>query len=172
MDRAWGIGSRLFLAGSRLNDYSLRGTKLSTFKLIWAAMRSKWASALTTVDLVCKAHAAIKMSVQGTVIPFRRNLNARSYDFSHREMSNSILSRASSRRLRRWNSFSVFVPPRISSLTPAFGDAGNYNVTFTVTDDGVPVESDSGVLPLLLALSESSEPPGLGSKKSGPGGPP
>ena len=28
----------------------------------------------------------------------------------------------------------------------AFGDSGNYNVTFTVTDDGSPAESDSETL--------------------------
>ena len=38
---------------------------------------------------------------------------------------------------------------RVFSWTPAFGDAGNYDVTFTVTDDGTPAESDSEVVTIM-----------------------
>ena len=38
---------------------------------------------------------------------------------------------------------------RVFNWTPAFGDSGNYNVTFTVTDDGTPAESDSEVVTII-----------------------
>jgi hypothetical protein len=39
---------------------------------------------------------------------------------------------------------------RVFSWTPAFGSAGNYNVTFTVTDNGTPSESDSEVITITV----------------------
>jgi len=50
---------------------------------------------------------------------------------------------------------------RVFSWTPAFGDSGNYNVTFTVTDDGSPAESDSEVV--TISVGNVNRPPVLGS---------
>ena len=50
---------------------------------------------------------------------------------------------------------------RVFSWTPAFGDAGNYNVTFTVTDDGSPAESDSEVV--TISVGNVNRPPVLGT---------
>jgi hypothetical protein len=50
---------------------------------------------------------------------------------------------------------------RVFSWTPAFGDAGNYNVTFTVTDDGTPTESDSETV--TISVGNVNRPPVLGA---------
>ena len=50
---------------------------------------------------------------------------------------------------------------RVFSWTPAFGAAGNYNVTFTVTDDGTPAESDSEVV--TITVGNVNRPPVLGT---------
>ena len=50
---------------------------------------------------------------------------------------------------------------RVFSWTPAFGDAGNYNVTFTVTDDGSPAESDSETV--TISVGNVNRPPVLGT---------
>lgn len=44
------------------------------------------------------------------------------------------------------------------SWTPGFGAADNYNVTFTVTDDGSPPQSDSEEV--LIDVFGDDEPPG------------
>jgi len=49
---------------------------------------------------------------------------------------------------------------RVFSWTPAFGDAGNYNVQFTVTDNGIPPESDIEIVTITVAeTSVSNLPP-------------
>ena len=48
---------------------------------------------------------------------------------------------------------------RVFNWTPAFGDAGNYNVTFTVTDDGSPAESDSETV--TITVGNVNRPPVL-----------
>jgi len=61
---------------------------------------------------------------------------------------------------------------RVFSWTPAFGDAGNYDVTFTVTDDGTPAESDSEVV--TITVGNVNRPPVLdpiGSKSVAEGDP-
>jgi len=61
---------------------------------------------------------------------------------------------------------------RVFSWTPAFGDAGNYDVTFTVTDDGTPAESDSEVV--TITVGNMNRPPVLdpiGSKSVDEGDP-
>ncbi len=50
---------------------------------------------------------------------------------------------------------------RVFNWTPAFGDAGNYNVTFTVTDDGSPAESDSETV--TITVGNVNRPPVLGT---------
>ena len=50
---------------------------------------------------------------------------------------------------------------RVFSWTPGFGSAGNYNVTFTVTDDGSPAESDSEVV--TISVGNINRPPVLGT---------
>jgi hypothetical protein len=48
---------------------------------------------------------------------------------------------------------------RVFNWTPAFGDSGNYNVTFTVTDDGSPAESDSETV--TISVGNVNRPPVL-----------
>ena len=43
------------------------------------------------------------------------------------------------------------------SWTPDFGAAGNYSVTFTVTDSGTPAQSDSEIV-IIDVLNESQAP--------------
>jgi hypothetical protein len=50
---------------------------------------------------------------------------------------------------------------RVFTWTPGFGSAGNYNVTFTVTDDGTPAESDSEVV--TISVGNVNRPPVLGA---------
>ena len=45
------------------------------------------------------------------------------------------------------------------SWTPGFGDTGNHTVTFTVTDDGVPAQSDSETI--TIAVGDVNRPPVL-----------
>ena len=48
---------------------------------------------------------------------------------------------------------------RVFSWTPAFGNAGNYNVTFTVTDNGTPAQSDSETV--TITVGNVNRPPVL-----------
>jgi hypothetical protein len=50
---------------------------------------------------------------------------------------------------------------RVFSWTPGFAGSGNYNVTFTVTDDGSPAESDSETV--TIAVGNVNRPPVLGT---------
>jgi hypothetical protein len=50
---------------------------------------------------------------------------------------------------------------RVFSWTPAFGASGNYNVTFTVTDDGSPAASDSETV--TISVGGVNRPPVLNS---------
>ena len=50
---------------------------------------------------------------------------------------------------------------RLFSWIPSFGAAGNYNVTFTVTDNGTPAESDSETVP--ITVGNVNRPPLLGT---------
>ena len=50
---------------------------------------------------------------------------------------------------------------RVFSWTPAYGDAGNYHVTFTVTDNGTPAESDSETV--TITVGNVNRPPVLGT---------
>jgi hypothetical protein len=45
------------------------------------------------------------------------------------------------------------------SWTPGYGAAGNYTVTFTVTDDGTPIQSDSEQVTISVNVSADSGPP-------------
>jgi hypothetical protein len=45
------------------------------------------------------------------------------------------------------------------SWTPGHGAAGNYTVTFTVTDNGTPVKSDSEVV--TITVSADDQPPAV-----------
>ena len=49
----------------------------------------------------------------------------------------------------------------VFSWTPGFGSAGNYNVTFTVTDNGSPAESDSETV--TITVGNVNRPPVLGT---------
>jgi hypothetical protein len=53
---------------------------------------------------------------------------------------------------------------RVFSWTPGFGAAGNYNVTFTVTDDGTPAENDSEIV--TITVGNVNRPPVLGTISS------
>ena len=48
---------------------------------------------------------------------------------------------------------------RVFTWTPDYGDAGNYNVTFTVTDNGSPAESDTEVV--TITVGNVNRPPVL-----------
>jgi len=89
-----------FFAGCQPGSFTAL-MKLSTFTLAYLAIISKWASACRMVDSVFMAHAAIRMSVWGTVIPLRRSLKPSSHAFCQRELSVSIFPRASSRLFNR-----------------------------------------------------------------------
>ncbi|MEA2108401.1 MAG: putative Ig domain-containing protein [Pseudomonadota bacterium] len=45
------------------------------------------------------------------------------------------------------------------SWTPGYGAAGNYTVTFTVTDDGAPTQSDSETITITVEIPEDNVPP-------------
>ena len=45
------------------------------------------------------------------------------------------------------------------SWTPGYGTAGSYTVTFTVTDDGTPVQNDSETVTITVEIPEDNTPP-------------
>jgi len=57
---------------------------------------------------------------------------------------------------------------RVFSWTPDFGDAGNYSVTFTATDDGTPAKSDSETV--IITVSSGSSSSSSRSSSGGGGG--